>query len=73
MKGRYLLLTANNSEYTIDINVIIINTSSRVERNNDVDNTYISSGVVVLCSCILDNHKNSTGWKWGQKHHDLIR
>ena len=44
-----------------------------MEENNDVDSKYVSSGVVVLCSCLLDNQKNSTGWKLGLKNHDLIR
>ena len=73
MKVNYLLIKSNTSEYIIDSNVITINASSRVEENNDVDSKYFSSGVVILCSCLLDNQKNSTRCKWGQKHHDLIR
>ena len=44
-----------------------------MKENNDVASKYVSSRLVVFCSCLLDNQKNSTGWKWGHKHNDLLR
>ena len=61
MRGRYLLITANNSEYEMDSNAIIISTSSRIKENSDEDGKYVPSGVVILCSCILDDQINNTG------------
>ena len=67
MKGRFLLITANKYEYVKERNVIMINTSSRVEDNNDVDSKYVSSGVVVLCSYILDNQEKLYRMEMGPK------
>ena len=39
----------------------------------DEGDTYVLSGVVVLCSCILDDQRTNTGWKWGHRHYDTIR
>ena len=72
MRGRYLLITANNSEYEMDSNAIIISTSSRIKENSDEDGKYVPSGVVILCSCILDDQINNTGWKWGHRYYDVI-
>ena len=73
MRGRYLLINTNKSEYTMDSNMITISASSRIKENSDEDGEYVPSGVVFLYSCILDDQMHNTGWKWGQTHYDVIR
>ena len=60
MKGKYVLITANKLEFICDNNIMCVDVSSRIEKNNK-DGNYEPSGVVALCLYILDNQRYTTG------------
>ena len=72
MVGKYVLITANKSEYLEDKNIISIDKTSRCGMNDREDGKYEASGIVVLFICLLNKQQTNTGWAWGKKHHDMV-
>ena len=62
MKGKYLLITCNKSEYEMDKSIYIINSTRCNNDNYDKK----MSGKLLLMYCIDQYQKHCTGWEWNQ-------
>ena len=50
----------------------IVDTASRTDKNDNSEDKYNPSVIVLLLMRILDAHCGRTGWTWGKEHFKTI-